>query len=130
MGLDTDCAAGEFEATQLLRKHGYDLCLTDMRLPDGDGLKLLEHVGQNDPTRPCRDHGVWQRRECGRRVEGGRLRLPGETGLAEPLRALVRSAPEAAAAAAQRGNATTKSWRRVHCRSCSAIARDAADARR
>ena len=39
MGLDTDCAATEFEAVQLLQKHGYDLCLTDMRLPDGDGLE-------------------------------------------------------------------------------------------
>ena len=52
MGLDTDCAAGEFEATQLMQKHGYDLCLTDMRLPDGDGLKLLEHVGQNYASTP------------------------------------------------------------------------------
>ena len=47
MGLDTDCAAGEFEATQLMQKHGYDLCLTDMRLPDGDGLRLLEHVSHH-----------------------------------------------------------------------------------
>jgi two-component system, NtrC family, response regulator PilR len=52
MGLDTDCAAGEFEATQLMQKHGYDLCLTDMRLPDGDGLKLLEHVGQHYASTP------------------------------------------------------------------------------
>ncbi|MDB5812827.1 MAG: zraR 2 [Betaproteobacteria bacterium] len=52
MGLDTDCAAGEFEATQLMQKHGYDLCLTDMRLPDGDGLKLLEHVGEHYASTP------------------------------------------------------------------------------
>jgi two-component system response regulator PilR (NtrC family) len=52
MGLDTDCAAGEFEATQLMQRHGYDLCLTDMRLPDGDGLKLLEHVGLNYASTP------------------------------------------------------------------------------
>jgi two-component system response regulator PilR (NtrC family) len=44
MGLETDCAASEFEAVQLLQKSSYELCLTDMRLPDGDGLKLLEHV--------------------------------------------------------------------------------------
>jgi len=44
MGLETDCAASEFDAVQLLQKCSYDLCLTDMRLPDGDGLKLLEHV--------------------------------------------------------------------------------------
>ncbi len=52
MGLDTDCAAGEFEATQLMQKHGYDLCLTDMRLPDGDGLKLLEYVSLNYASTP------------------------------------------------------------------------------
>jgi two-component system response regulator PilR (NtrC family) len=52
MGLDTDCAAGEFEATQLMQKHAYDLCLTDMRLPDGDGLKLLEHIGLHYASTP------------------------------------------------------------------------------
>ena len=52
MGLDTDCAASEFEAVQLMQKHGYDLCLTDMRLPDGDGLQLLEHVGKHYATTP------------------------------------------------------------------------------
>jgi two-component system response regulator PilR (NtrC family) len=52
MGLDTDCAASEFEAVQLMQKHGYDLCLTDMRLPDGDGLKLLAHIGANYASTP------------------------------------------------------------------------------
>jgi len=52
MGLDTDCAASEFEAVQLMQKHGYDLCLTDMRLPDGDGLKLLEHIGASYASTP------------------------------------------------------------------------------
>ena len=44
MGLAVDAAASTFEAEQLLRKQSYDLCLTDMRLPDGDGLGLLEYV--------------------------------------------------------------------------------------
>jgi two-component system response regulator PilR (NtrC family) len=52
MGLETDCAGNEFEATQFMLKHSYDLCLTDMRLPDGDGLKLLEHVGKHYATTP------------------------------------------------------------------------------
>jgi two-component system response regulator PilR (NtrC family) len=52
MGLDTDCAGNEFEATQLMQKHSYDLCLTDMRLPDGDGLKLLEHVSKHYTATP------------------------------------------------------------------------------
>ncbi len=52
MGHETDCAASEFEAVQLMQKHGYDLCLTDMRLPDGDGLRLLEHVGKHYAATP------------------------------------------------------------------------------
>jgi two-component system response regulator PilR (NtrC family) len=52
MELEVDCAANEFEAVQLMQKHLYDLCLTDMRLPDGDGLKLLEHVTDHYPATP------------------------------------------------------------------------------
>ena len=52
MGLETDCAANEFEAVQLLQKCSYELCLTDMRLPDGDGLKLLEHVNAHYAATP------------------------------------------------------------------------------
>ena len=52
MGLETDCAATQAEAIGLLEKHSYDLCLTDMRLPDGDGLGVLEHVGKHQPNMP------------------------------------------------------------------------------
>jgi two-component system response regulator PilR (NtrC family) len=52
MGLETDCAAGEFEALQLMQKHSYDLCLTDMRLPDGDGINLLKHMGSQYANTP------------------------------------------------------------------------------
>jgi two-component system response regulator PilR (NtrC family) len=47
MGLTVDAAGSGFEAEQLLQKHRYALCLTDMRLPDGNGLDLLEHVGRH-----------------------------------------------------------------------------------
>jgi two-component system, NtrC family, response regulator PilR len=52
MGLTVDTAGTGFEAEQLLQKHRYELCLTDMRLPDGDGLDLLEHVGRHYPSTP------------------------------------------------------------------------------
>ncbi len=52
MGVDADCAGNEFEATQCLMRHAYDLCLTDMRLPDGDGLKLIEHISAQFPSMP------------------------------------------------------------------------------
>ena len=52
MGLKVDTAGTGFDAEQLLQKHRYDLCLTDMRLPDGNGLDLLEHVGRHYPNTP------------------------------------------------------------------------------
>jgi two-component system response regulator PilR (NtrC family) len=52
MGLSVDAAGTGFEAEQLLQRNRYDLCLTDMRLPDGDGLDLLDHVGRHYPNTP------------------------------------------------------------------------------
>jgi two-component system response regulator PilR (NtrC family) len=46
MGLDTVCAQTVGEAVQLLDKEPFDLCLTDMRLPDGEGLRVVEHITQ------------------------------------------------------------------------------------
>jgi two-component system response regulator PilR (NtrC family) len=52
MGLDSDCAGNIAEALELLAKNQYDLCLTDMRLPDGDGLEVLAHVSKHHPNMP------------------------------------------------------------------------------
>jgi len=39
------CAAESLDAAkQLLAAQTFDLCLTDMRLPDGNGLDLLDHI--------------------------------------------------------------------------------------
>src|SRR5664279_1683289 len=46
MGLDTSCAQTVGEAIRLLDKEPFDLCLTDMRLPDGEGLRVVEHISQ------------------------------------------------------------------------------------
>jgi len=46
MGLDTSRAENVAEAIRLLDKESFDLCLTDMRLPDGDGLRVVEHINQ------------------------------------------------------------------------------------
>jgi len=46
MGLETVCAQSVGEAVQLLDKDTFDLCLTDMRLPDGEGLRVVEHITQ------------------------------------------------------------------------------------
>jgi two-component system response regulator PilR (NtrC family) len=52
MGLDAHCAGTTAEALALLGKHHYELCLTDMRLPDGDGLAVLAHVSKHHPNLP------------------------------------------------------------------------------
>src|SRR5712671_8110906 len=44
MGLDTTRAQTVGEATRLLDTQAFDLCLTDMRLPDGEGLTVVEHI--------------------------------------------------------------------------------------
>ena len=46
MGLDTTRAESVAEAVRLLDKEPFDLCLTDMRLPDGEGLRVVEHINQ------------------------------------------------------------------------------------
>jgi two-component system, NtrC family, response regulator PilR len=44
MGLDTTRAQSVTEAKGLLDSQAFDLCLTDMRLPDGEGLAVVEHI--------------------------------------------------------------------------------------
>src|SRR5260221_5701258 len=45
MGLAVECSGSVVAAKQLLQSKRYDLCLTDMRLPDGDGLELVRFIG-------------------------------------------------------------------------------------
>jgi two-component system response regulator PilR (NtrC family) len=52
MGLEAHCAASTTEAYALLAKNSYDLCLTDMRLPDGDGLAVVDYVVKRHPNLP------------------------------------------------------------------------------
>jgi two-component system response regulator PilR (NtrC family) len=52
MGLECDCAASVTQAKQYLADTAYQLCLTDMRMPDGDGLSLVQHIGAQYPTLP------------------------------------------------------------------------------
>ena len=46
MGLDTHCAATLGEAQSKVAEIQPDLCLTDMRLPDGNGITLVEYIQQ------------------------------------------------------------------------------------
>ncbi len=47
MGLDVERATGVKDAqAKLGGPRHYDLCLTDMRLPDGTGLEIVEHISK------------------------------------------------------------------------------------
>jgi two-component system response regulator PilR (NtrC family) len=46
MGLDTTRAESVTEAVRLLDSGPFDLCLTDWNLPDGEGLRVVEHITQ------------------------------------------------------------------------------------
>src|SRR6187549_48398 len=53
MQLATQAAGDVATAKKLLKSQAFALCLTDMRLPDADGLDLLEWMGTNCPKVPC-----------------------------------------------------------------------------
>jgi two-component system response regulator PilR (NtrC family) len=52
MGLVCDSAACLDEARRLLGERRYQLCLTDMRLPDGEGIDLVRHINEHVPQLP------------------------------------------------------------------------------
>jgi two-component system response regulator PilR (NtrC family) len=52
MDIRTETAMDVASAKTLLKSHHFDLCLTDMRLPDGDGLELVEWLQSNAPRVP------------------------------------------------------------------------------
>ena len=47
MGLDTRSANDISEAKALLNSESFDVCITDMNLPDGNGLELIEYIQSN-----------------------------------------------------------------------------------
>jgi two-component system response regulator PilR (NtrC family) len=52
MGIRTVAAASLAEAKTALHSKPFNLCLTDMRLPDGDGISLVQHIQQTYPHIP------------------------------------------------------------------------------
>jgi two-component system response regulator PilR (NtrC family) len=76
-----------------MQKHGYHLCLTDMRLPDGDGLKLLEHVSKHytaTPVAVITAHGSAENAVAA--LKAGAFDYLAKPVSLNQLRALVRSA--------------------------------------
>lgn len=53
MSIDTKSAADIASAKKLLTEHTFSLCLTDMNLPDGNGIDLLSYIQENYPYLPA-----------------------------------------------------------------------------
>jgi two-component system response regulator PilR (NtrC family) len=52
MGLGVQAVGSIAEARELLKAERYDLCLTDMRLGDGEGLELVRHIAASAADLP------------------------------------------------------------------------------
>ncbi|MEE8528744.1 MAG: sigma-54 dependent transcriptional regulator [Gammaproteobacteria bacterium] len=52
MDLKTDTCGDLSSARSLLESNAYDLCLTDMKLPDGNGLDLVDWMQKHVPSIP------------------------------------------------------------------------------
>ena len=93
MGVDSHCAGSTGEAFSLLAANNYDLCLTDMRLPDGDGLAVLDYVAKNQPNMPVAvitAHGSTENAVAA--LKAGAFDYLAKPVSLEQLRALIRSA--------------------------------------
>lgn len=107
MGLVCDCAGSVGEAYRLLQENAYSLCLTDMRMPDGDGLELVRHIEAKHPILPVAvitAHGSADNAVAALKA-GAFDYLSKPVSLAQ-LRALVKSAislPEGKPVTSQRG---------------------------
>ncbi|GLQ33672.1 sigma-54-dependent transcriptional regulator [Litoribrevibacter albus] len=52
MGLDATLAENVQQAKEHLQAQSFDLCLTDMNLPDGNGIDLVAHIQEHYPDTP------------------------------------------------------------------------------
>lgn len=52
MEVDSEQAGNLADAYRQLSAGRYDLCLADMRLPDGDGIELVRHINEQYPELP------------------------------------------------------------------------------
>ncbi|RMH15468.1 MAG: sigma-54-dependent Fis family transcriptional regulator [Gammaproteobacteria bacterium] len=52
MHLESDAAGSLQEARDYLGQNAYHLCLSDMRLPDGEGIELVRYLQKNYPMIP------------------------------------------------------------------------------
>src|SRR6195256_6094152 len=109
MGLDVDRATTVKGAIEKVQAGDYDLCLTDMRLPDGEGLELVQFISDNLsdlPVAVITAHGNTENAVAA--LKAGAFDYLAKPVSLEQLRTLVKSAlslPQATAAKAATGHA-------------------------
>ena len=104
MGLDVDCAPDLASARRLLATGRYALCLTDIRLPDGDGLSLVVEIGAAHPETPVAVITAYGSAENAvAALKAGAFDYLSKPVALEALRALVRSALRLSGAPASPG---------------------------
>lgn len=93
MGLQVDRAGNVRDAIAKLSAQHFDLCLTDMRLPDGDGLQVVRHIAQHNldvPVAVITAHGNMENAVTA--LKAGAFDYLSKPVSLDQLRALVKSA--------------------------------------
>ena len=93
MGLAVHSAGSIAEAKERLKSERYDLCLTDMRLEDGEGLELVRHIAalsEDLPVAVITAHGSAENAVAA--LKAGAFDYVSKPVGLEQLRALVKSA--------------------------------------
>ena len=95
MGLQADCVGSLAEARRMLASQRYQLCLTDMRLPDGDGLELVRLIADTVadlPVAVITAHGSAENAVCA--LKAGEFDYIAKPVSLDQLRGMVKSALE------------------------------------
>ncbi|HXU93482.1 MAG TPA: sigma-54 dependent transcriptional regulator [Gallionella sp.] len=106
MGLEVERAANVREALAKLASRRYDLCLTDMRMPDGDGLQVVQHIAQRNldvPVAVITAHGNLENAIIA--LKAGAFDYLAKPVSLDQLRALVKSALNLPQAVSSNGKA-------------------------
>ena len=93
MGLDVERAMTVREALDKLGSKSYNLCLVDMRLPDGEGLEVVQHIAARNMSLPVAvitAHGNMENAVTA--LKAGAFDYLSKPVALEQLRALVKSA--------------------------------------
>ena len=107
MGLRTDTAPTLQAAREMLGTVAYDLCLTDMRLPDGSGQDLISHISARYPDTPVAMITAFGNVEAAvEALKAGAFDFVSKPVDINVLRGLVRQALELGARSAEKQDAT------------------------